>query len=177
MKNTVLSVKQPYATLICAGIKTVENRTWKTDYRGKLLIHASGDAVTFPDSRYLPEKFRNDFYKRMEAKDQDKAWKNAPENMLKYCWLLEQTYKHYGKDIDTETEHPDKWLKESAKKYGNFMPAQTIIGVCTLTDIIQNSNDDFADPDCYHWILTEPYFFEKPYTNVLGHLRLWNFET
>ena len=36
-----LSVKQPWATLIAAGHKTAEIRTWKTGYRGKLLICAS----------------------------------------------------------------------------------------------------------------------------------------
>lgn len=37
----VLSVQQPWAWLICYGPKPVENRTWRTHYRGNLLIHAS----------------------------------------------------------------------------------------------------------------------------------------
>lgn len=36
-----LSIRQPWASIICTGIKDVENRTWKTNYRGKLLIHSS----------------------------------------------------------------------------------------------------------------------------------------
>lgn len=35
-----LSIKQPWAWLIASGIKQVENRTWKTNVRGKFLIHA-----------------------------------------------------------------------------------------------------------------------------------------
>ncbi len=35
-----LTVKQPYAQLIVDGIKDVENRTWPTIRRGKILIHA-----------------------------------------------------------------------------------------------------------------------------------------
>lgn len=35
-----ITVKQPYASLIAAGIKEYEFRTWKSKYRGKLLIHA-----------------------------------------------------------------------------------------------------------------------------------------
>ena len=35
-----ITIKQPYASLIAAGIKTYEFRTWKTKYRGELLIHA-----------------------------------------------------------------------------------------------------------------------------------------
>ena len=36
----VLSIRQPWAWAIVAGFKPVENRTWKTGYRGPLLIHA-----------------------------------------------------------------------------------------------------------------------------------------
>lgn len=36
----ILSVRQPWAWLICAGYKNIENRSWKTDYRGELFIHA-----------------------------------------------------------------------------------------------------------------------------------------
>jgi hypothetical protein len=35
-----LSIKQPWASLIAHGIKDIENRTWKTKYRGKIYIHA-----------------------------------------------------------------------------------------------------------------------------------------
>ncbi|MDR0864979.1 MAG: ASCH domain-containing protein [Candidatus Symbiothrix sp.] len=42
-----ITVKQPWAYLICAGIKDVENRTWKTNYRGRILIHASGRAIPY----------------------------------------------------------------------------------------------------------------------------------
>lgn len=36
----VLTIKQPFASLIAEGIKEYEFRTWKTKYRGELLIHA-----------------------------------------------------------------------------------------------------------------------------------------
>ena len=36
-----LSVQQPWATFIAQGWKTIEVRTWRTDYRGALLIAAS----------------------------------------------------------------------------------------------------------------------------------------
>lgn len=36
-----LSVRQPWASLIAAGRKTIEVRTWSTRYRGPLLICAS----------------------------------------------------------------------------------------------------------------------------------------
>jgi hypothetical protein len=36
----VLSIKQPWAWAILAGHKRVENRSWPTDHRGPLAIHA-----------------------------------------------------------------------------------------------------------------------------------------
>ena len=35
-----LTLKQPWATLVAEGIKQYEFRSWKTNYRGKILIHA-----------------------------------------------------------------------------------------------------------------------------------------
>lgn len=36
-----LSLKQPWANLIAQGTKTIETRSWKTNYRGDLLICSS----------------------------------------------------------------------------------------------------------------------------------------
>lgn len=36
----VITIKQPFATLIAEGLKEYEFRTWKTSYRGEILIHA-----------------------------------------------------------------------------------------------------------------------------------------
>ena len=41
VKMKCLSVMQPWAWLIVNGDKKVENRSWKTNYRGPLLIHAT----------------------------------------------------------------------------------------------------------------------------------------
>lgn len=35
-----LSIRQPWAWLIIAGHKIIENRTWFTEYRGPFLVHA-----------------------------------------------------------------------------------------------------------------------------------------
>jgi hypothetical protein len=47
----VLSLTEPYATLIKNGSKTIETRSWKTNYRGKLYIHAS--------STKIPKEYKN----------------------------------------------------------------------------------------------------------------------
>jgi ASCH domain len=35
-----LSVRQPWSWLIVQGFKDIENRTWQTNFRGTVLIHA-----------------------------------------------------------------------------------------------------------------------------------------
>lgn len=42
----VLSLTEPFATLILNGNKCVETRSWKTSYRGELYIHASMTKVS-----------------------------------------------------------------------------------------------------------------------------------
>ena len=37
----VISIKEPFATLIKDGVKIYETRSWKTNYRGEIYIHAS----------------------------------------------------------------------------------------------------------------------------------------
>lgn len=63
----VLTLKQPWATLVAEGIKKYEFRSWKTKYRGKLLIHAGAGVdkdemakfkdlgLNFPAKRILAE--------------------------------------------------------------------------------------------------------------------------
>lgn len=37
----VLTLTQPWATLVAIGAKKIETRSWETDYRGTLAIHAA----------------------------------------------------------------------------------------------------------------------------------------
>lgn len=39
--DALLTIKQPFASAIIAGVKDVENRTWSTNHRGRLWIHAA----------------------------------------------------------------------------------------------------------------------------------------
>lgn len=44
MNDTLLpaiSIRQPWASLIVMGLKPIENRTWATKFRGRILIHAA----------------------------------------------------------------------------------------------------------------------------------------
>jgi hypothetical protein len=60
MELKVIVIRQPWAWLIVNGYKDVENRTWRTRYRGALLIQAS---AALPASGELRE-FRKFALKR-----------------------------------------------------------------------------------------------------------------
>jgi hypothetical protein len=48
-KILAISIKQPWAALLVAGLKTVEVRTWATRVRGRVFIHAAKAADPRPD--------------------------------------------------------------------------------------------------------------------------------
>ena len=50
VKMRVLSIRQPYASRIIEGRKTIELRSWNTSFRGRFYIHASGKHPTLPTS-------------------------------------------------------------------------------------------------------------------------------
>lgn len=55
----VLTIKQPWATLIMQGYKRFEFRSWQTKYRGQLLIHAGKSIDKEAMKRlekYIPEE-------------------------------------------------------------------------------------------------------------------------
>ncbi|MDO8934199.1 MAG: ASCH domain-containing protein [Rhodocyclaceae bacterium] len=49
----VLSIRQPWAWLIVNGHKDIENRTWATQFRGRLLIHAGKVPDKWAEADYL----------------------------------------------------------------------------------------------------------------------------
>lgn len=54
-----LTIRQPWATLIIAGLKRYEFRSWNTKYRGELLIHAGKTIDKEAEQRlekYLPDE-------------------------------------------------------------------------------------------------------------------------
>jgi hypothetical protein len=48
----VLTLTQPWASLVACGAKTIETRSWTTRYRGKLLIHAAKGLAGLTERAY-----------------------------------------------------------------------------------------------------------------------------
>ncbi len=53
-----LSIKQPWAWLICKGYKDIENRDWSTLFKGRIYVHAgqSRSAMTNSNVKYILER-------------------------------------------------------------------------------------------------------------------------
>lgn len=48
----VISLLQPWASLVVLGHKKIETRSWKTEYRGPILIHASKKKISLKEGMY-----------------------------------------------------------------------------------------------------------------------------
>ena len=164
-----ISIRQPFASLICCGIKTIENRSWKTTYRGKLLIHASGKALSWPTFDFLPRDFVKGYQKYYGT-----PIKAMPREYASFVkWIGELSSFYHLENIPFN--QPED-IKDCTKKYGFAFVTQAIIGEADLIDIIQNSKEVFAIPGNYHWVMGNPVLYEKPILNVMGKLRLWEYE-
>ena len=161
-----LSIRQPYAALICRGIKKIEKRSWDTKYRGKLLIHASGKPIAWPSFEDLPYAFVMNCQKHYGTETMPKEYAAFIEwiEELSGFYHLEKTAFSQPKDI-----------KDRVKKYGYAFPTQAIIGEAELVDIVRNLKDAFATPNDYHWVMANPVLYEKPIANVMGKLKLWEY--
>jgi hypothetical protein len=102
-----ITVKQPWASLIVNGIKDIENRTWLTKFRGRVLIHAAKKEFNFTNeltSEYQREFISNikkpyvngfiigsvDIVDCVKSKDNKSTlW----GNMYCYHWILEHPIK------------------------------------------------------------------------------------
>ena len=93
-----LSILQPWAWLITNGLKDIENRVWRTSYRGEFLVHAGkgfdedgfGDLAHEPDFsvRFLGMPSRMSDFARGGivgsavlvdcVEDHDSEWFNGP---------------------------------------------------------------------------------------------------
>lgn len=106
----IITLKQPWATLIAEGYKQYEFRTWKTNYRGKLLIHAGCGVdkeamkrveflhLTYPKSCIVAEVTLEDCLPLTEELNMKISSKNIQvygENRLRtgYVWKIETIKK------------------------------------------------------------------------------------
>ncbi len=119
----VLTIKQPWADLIINGHKCYEFRSWKTNYRGKILIHA-GMSV------------EKDMLVRFKDYDLE-CVKGAiiGEAYITDCILVDEEFNKelisinpavYGRSNHTETY---AWKLENIKKYDKLILVKGKLGL------------------------------------------------
>ena len=81
-----LSIKQPWASMIASGEKTIETRTWPTDYRGPLLI------VSTKEPRIDPAGYALAVVQLKDCRPMTRADERAaccPTYQGAYSWVFE----------------------------------------------------------------------------------------
>ena len=111
----VLTIKEPWATLIIEGYKKYEFRSWKTNYRGKILIHAGKSfekntidkfkdySLSFSCGEIIGEAYITDCIKVTKELDKELNKINPlvygnSNHIGNYAWKLENV-KRYDKTI------------------------------------------------------------------------------
>ena len=97
-----LTVRQPWASMIVRGDKRIETRSWRTPYRGRLLIHAGTHPIPRLDDIELPEHPRGTIVGTVELYDcipTDQAEPDETEDLLgdfrpgRWAWMLRWPYR------------------------------------------------------------------------------------
>jgi hypothetical protein len=83
-----ISLKQPWANLVASGKKTIETRTWKTSYRGPLLIVSSKKPPIEPAGNALAVADLVDCRPMTKADEKKACIKLFPGA---YAWILKDT--------------------------------------------------------------------------------------
>lgn len=145
-----ITIKQPYAQLICEGVKDIENRTWKTNYRGRVLIHAGADkklnlnALTSEQYDFAADKL--DASNRTPTKAVNEWSRSAIIGSVEI--------------VDCVRNHDSIWAEKTQMKRS--------IGI-----------DEFVlipkEKPIYNWVLANPILFEEPILNVKGKLSFWDY--
>ena len=182
-----LSIKQPWASLIATprqdnpllGIKDIENRTWKTHFRGRIYIHASekeywmGDVLNSEQLKVIDE-----------IKDTGIIDRRPTSAIIGEVDI-----------IDCVINHSSIWAEKSEIDFGGvccenrcpeFIEWDFGQGICYSCKLVGQSYFVSSIPkEClfkekmpkpiYNWVLANPILYDKPILNVKGKLSFWEF--
>lgn len=145
-----LSVRQPWAYLLCSGIKDIENRTWKLPekYKGeRVLIHASQSA----NKGNVKDKLPALYWESLSHKEQDSliidtAQRSAIIGSVRF--------------VDCVINHPSIWAERAEKDSWH----EYIHGEYQVINPI------------FNWVVADPILFDKPILNVKGKLGFWDYD-
>ena len=122
----VLTIREPWASLIINGYKKYEFRSWKTNYRGKILIHTS-------------QKIEKEMLSRF--KDYNLNCIGGAiigEAELTDCILVDENFNQNLRKIDNvvygRSNHVEKyaWKLENVKKYDEPISMKGKLGLWNI---------------------------------------------
>ena len=143
-----ITIKQPWAQLIVDGIKDIENRTWRTNFRGKVLIHTSAKIINGHRdvSNYLT-------YEQWDSLDD-----NQLENHLTHGLWITSAIIGEVDIIDCVICHKSIWAEHRQ------------------TYEIHTTEDEKSElKPIWNWVLANPVKYDEPFLNVKGKLSFWDF--
>ena len=158
----VLSVKQPWAYLICSGIKDIENRTWKLPekYRGeRVLIHASGKPLA--DGRCISHLLTKEQYAHLIEVNQ-----GASAMDIMYLEYSNSAIIGSVRFVDCVVNHPSIWAEKTSFSRS----------VILNNDLTVKGYRVKEEKPIYNWVVADPILFDKPIMNVKGKLGFWDYD-
>lgn len=129
----VISIIEPWASLIKEEIKEIETRSWKTNYRGKIYIHASLKKVSKKDEKI------NNLVSLLEDKDFKYGHIIAEAELVDCIYMDEQFLKEI-KENNQEYICGEYSLGRYAWKLSNIkvldkpIPAKGNLGIWNYND-------------------------------------------
>lgn len=152
-----ITVKQPWASLIVHGIKDVENRTWKTNFRGRVLIHSGAKSAVDYKRRCLMGFWGIGMTDEMIIK----ANEYGIEHGCRWDEWLKINSVIIGsvEIVDCVTNYPSIWAE---RPYMGKIKDDSLIGHHMEPVIIWN------------WVLAHPILFPKPIP-VKGKQSFWDY--
>ena len=122
----VLTIREPWASLIINDYKKYEFRSWKTNYRGKILIHTSQKIEKEMLSRFKDYKLNCI------------GGSIIGEAELTDCILVDENFNQNLRKIDNivygRSNHVEKyaWKLENVKKYDEPIPMKGKLGLWNI---------------------------------------------
>jgi activating signal cointegrator 1 len=141
----VLSLLQPWATLVVLGAKKYEVRSWQTDYRGPLLIHASAKIPTRRERAFFSQA---DYFKTF-IEDTDYLPYGAligrveVTTIFETGWLLQhleldpQAAWQQELAFDDYTPNRFAWKLEQPRKLKYILPVKGRLGLWEYNGLIE----------------------------------------
>ena len=126
----VLTVRQPWASLIICGAKNVENRNWSTEHRGLMLIHAAlepAPPLEWERARELLEQANAD----PEAIKQffDAAGLESERGVILGSVVLDAVWQNPYCSPWASEDFRYQWVLKNSKQFPSTVPVKGRLGL------------------------------------------------